>query len=73
LVEQIARFGSGNQNLPMLRADELLCDRTLYKPQQSIVKPLHIQQTHRFLVKAEVSPGGDFAEFFEGAEAAGQA
>ena len=52
--------------------DELLLDSVIEEFPQRIVIAFDVQQSARFVVQAELRPGPDFEDFFQGADAAGQ-
>ncbi|MNO85790.1 hypothetical protein D3C76_771690 [compost metagenome] len=56
----------------MCRANEAFADDVIKKTGKFAVETIHFQQAQRFAMVAQLAPGPDFEQFFQGAQAAGQ-
>ncbi|MCY1533850.1 hypothetical protein D9M68_691990 [compost metagenome] len=60
------------QHAAVLVADEALFHQVVEEVGELVVEAVHFQQAQRLAVVAELAPGPDLEQLFQGAEAAGQ-
>ena len=71
-IEQRLRTGTALQHAAVFGADEAFVDQVVEEGQQRVVETVHFEQAQRLGVVAQLAPGPDLEQLFQGAEPAGR-
>jgi hypothetical protein len=72
LVEELVGVGGDEDEVAVFLFEEFLADGVVEEVEEVVEEAAGVEQSDGFAVEAELGPGEDFGEFFEGADAAGE-